>query len=164
MGASLLEKLKAGARNLRVIDFPGSDRKVGLRVLTNAESQAAFFAAAEHFEKRGVEIGADTIEAFEDEHTVQQLALALRDPDDPDTAFAKNADQLRALITRDEKSALVDEYTAFEQEVSPRAENLSEQELDELLDRLKKKPETLSILNTFTLRRLLAYSVGRPWN
>ena len=135
---SRLEKIKAGQRHVRTIRFPGTDQDAGLRVLTNAERQQALFATEDHFRKHGIEFSAATVEAFEDENTTQMLALALRDPVQTDRTFAAGADELRGLLTRDEKNELVAAYEEFEQEVSPSASDLTGEELDELLEALKK--------------------------
>jgi hypothetical protein len=159
---SLLEKLKAGTRNIHVIKFPGTDQDVALRVLTNAETQAALFEAETYFKKRGIEINSATIEAFTDEHTTRQLAFALRDPDNPDIPFSQNADELRSLLVTAEKDILVEEYSAFEEEASPSPDNLSEEEMDRILEEVKKKPETGNALSISLLRKLFIYSVNRP--
>ena len=107
--SSLLEKLKAGKRNVRIIRFPGTEQKAALRALSNADLQEAAFATENHFKSKNIEITTTTIEAYEDENTTQILFRALRNPDDPDQPFAKSVDELRSLLTRDEKDYLAEQ-------------------------------------------------------
>lgn len=161
---SLLEKLKSGKRNIRIIKFPGTDQDVALRVLSNAEVQDALFATEDHFKQRKIEVSATTVEAYEDENTIQILARALRDPKDLKQPLAADVDQLREIITLEEKNDLVREYDAFEIEVSPSTETIEDDELDRIFDEVKKKPETGSELNTYTLRKLIIYLASRQSN
>lgn len=161
---SLLEKLKAGKRNLRIIRFPGTEHDVALRVLSNAELQDALFATEDLFRKKNIVIGSTTIEAYEDEHTTQILYRALRDPRDPEKPFAESVDELRSLLTREEKDLLVARYNDFEKEVSPAPDMLTEEEMDGLLDEIKKKPEAGNGLSFSTLKRLTIYSASRQLN
>ncbi len=161
---SLLEKLKGGKRNTRKIPFPGTDQDVALQVLSNAEKQDALFATEDLFKKKGIRISTTTVEAYEDENATQILARALRDPQDPETPFSGNADELRTLLTTGEKDLLVEAYDSFEKEVSPSAKDLTEAELEELVDTLKKTPGFGSSLSSPTLRQLTMYSVNRLSN
>lgn len=158
---SLLEKLKAGKHITQTIKWPGTDIDVALRALSNADIQHAMFEAEAHFKKNEIELSLSTAELFEDEQTTQILARALRDPEDPSKPFAKDADELRRLITRDEKDILVDSYNAFIKEVSPSGKVLSESEIKDLFERLKKNPALGNNLNLITLRRLLTYLASR---
>lgn len=159
--SSLLEKLKAGKRNVRIIKFPGTEQNAALRALSNADLQEAAFATENHFKSKNIEITTTTIEAFEDENTTQIMFRALRNPDDPDQPFAKSVDELRSLLTRDEKDILVEQYNEFEKEVSPSAENLTNAEMDDLFEQLKKKPETGKGLSSATLRKLIVFLASR---
>lgn len=159
--SSLLEKLKAGKRNVRAIKFPGMDQNVALRVLSNADVQDALFATENHFKQHKIEVSATTVEAYEDENTTQILFRALRDPQDYDRPFVKDVDELRRMLTRDEKDLLVEQYNAFEKEVSPSAVTLSDAEMDDLFGRLKKTPEIGNDLSFSTLKRLIVYLASR---
>lgn len=159
---NLLEKLKAGKRNIRIVKFPGTDQDVAVRIMSNAERQEALFATEDRFKQKKIEVSTTTVEAYDDENTTQILARALRDPDDPEKPFAKNADQMRDLLNLKEKNALVAEYNAFEDEASPVAETISDEDLDRIFDEVKKKPETGSDLSISTLRKLIIYLASRP--
>lgn len=159
--SSLLEKLKGGKRNTRKIKFPGTDQDMVLRVLSNAEIQEALFATENRFKAKKIKISSTTVEAYEDENATQILFRALRDPQDPDRPFAENADELRKLLTRDEKDILVDAYNGLEKEVSPSVTKLSEKELEDLFEGLKKTPENGNNLSFSTLKRLIIYLASR---
>jgi len=151
---SRLARLKAGKRNTKVVAFPGSDDQVALRPLTLAERQAAVFAAEGVFQSAGVKFDVATSDAYADEVSTQVLALALRDPDDPDKSFASSADELRRNLSLDEKTALIELYNEFEEDCSPRLGEVTDEEFKSLLSEVKKSPESLNFLNSSTLRRL----------
>lgn len=159
---SLLEKLKAGKRNVRVIKFPGADQDVAIQALSNADLQDSLFATENYFRDKDIEVGSTTIEAYEDENSTQILFRALRDPEEPSRPFASTVDQLRNLISRDEKDILIEQYNDFEKEVSPKERDLSEDEMDALFEELKKTPETGNDLSSAMLKRLIVYLASRP--
>jgi hypothetical protein len=154
---SLLESLKAGKDNLKIVKFPGTDHKVAIRVLSNKEIQEAEFATAQLFKKEGIEYGPAVVEVYEKEKTLRLLHSALRDPEDPSTPFAANVEELRALTTAAEKEALVDEYMNHQEECAPDLDEMSGEEFSELLDKVKKRPEetALNISSIDLLRRLV---------
>ena len=161
---SLLSRLKAGKSLTRTIKFPGTDQDVAFAVLSNADIQDAHFAVEEHFKKNKVEASITTAELFEDETTTQILARALKDPEDLEKPFAKGANELRSLITNDEKNILVEEYNAFSKEVSPDEDKMSDEEIEALFEQLKKTPKAGSVLNLFMLRRLIIFLASRQQN
>lgn len=161
--ASLLEKIKAGKRNVAIIKFPGTDQDVGVVVLSNAEIQEALFDTERRFRSHEIEIKASTVEAYSDEETTQVLFRALRDPQDPSRPFAASVDELRAGLTRAEKNALVAAYNDHELDVSPGAD-MEEQDFYVLFEDLKKKPDLGNGLSTPTLRRLVAFLASRQSN
>jgi hypothetical protein len=160
---SLIEKLKAGRRNIKTIKFPGTDDDLILRVLSNAEIQEAVFAAERRFKAEDIPILDSTRDVYNDERTTQILFRALRNPKDAKKALFSSDDELRALLTRDEKEILSQEYEAFQSECAPHPETMSDEEFDNLWEALKKSPETaLNFLSSGTLKRLLLYLASRP--
>lgn len=160
---SLIEKLKAGKRNVKIIKFPGTDQNVMLQVLSNAETQEAVFASERRFKAEDIVVDKTTLDAYQDERTTQILFRALRDPQDAKKAFAASADELRASLTKDEKDILVTELDAFQDECSPNIVKISDEEFDTLWESLKKSPETVSsFLSSAMLKRLLLYLASRP--
>ena len=117
---SLLKELKDGKKPSKVIQFPGTEQAIVLRLLSNGQIQQALFATEKYFKKKEIELTLNTSEAYGDENTTQMLALALRDPEDPSKPFAEGADELRGLLTTAEKDILVQQYNNFEKETSPK--------------------------------------------
>ncbi|TAN61362.1 hypothetical protein EPN18_06840 [bacterium] len=162
---SLLEKLKGGKRNTKVVKFPGTDDDVALVILSNHELQDSIFAAEGYFKAGDITVSATTLDAYEDERTTQILFRALRSPDNLREPFAATVTELRKSVTREEKDLLVKEYVAFEQECSPQFETLPDGDFDKLWEDLKKNPEAvLNSLNFRTLKKLVLYLALRQGN
>ncbi len=163
--SSLLAQIKAGKRNVKVLDYPGVEGlQVALRVLSNQEIQDAILAAEQLFKERGLEITDSNRDAYSDERATQVLARALREPENPNKPFAASAKELRGLLEKEEKDLLLQEYYDFEQAVSPRINRMTEEEFEELWSSLKKSPELSSALNSCTLSGLITYLASRPAN
>jgi hypothetical protein len=137
---SVLDKIKGGKRDLRIVKFPGTDQDVALRVLSSEELQEVAFATEKLFADKNIKVTATTIGAYEDENTTQILFRALRDPIDPDQPFAKDVDELRRLLVAGEKDILVELYSAFEQETSSFEITVSEEEEDGPFEKSKQNP------------------------
>lgn len=162
---SLLAKLKSGKKNIRTIQFPGTDKNAALQALSNQDFQDAVFAAELKFRSADIAVTPSTLDAYEDERTTQVLFRALKDPDDPLKSFAGSVDELRKLLTKEEKEILVDEYNSFEKECSPRFAQLSNEEFEKIWNEVKKSPQMLlSSLSSGTLRGLISYLACRQTN
>jgi hypothetical protein len=158
---SLLAKLKAGKRNTNTIKFPGTDSDVALRILTEAERQESVFAAENHFKKKKIEYSVATSDEMEMETDTQILFRALRNPDNLSKSLAGSADELRGMIEENEKQILISQYIAFEQECSPNPKQLDAEELDSLIEGVKKNPEMIigSVSNIVIARQLITILV-----
>ena len=160
---SLLGKIKAGTNNTKSIKFPGTDKPVLLKILSNADTQEAGIAAERYFESQKIVFATSTIDLFADEQKTQMLFRALCDPDDRQKPIADSVAQFREQLTIEEKNYLIDQYTAFEQECSPTLDKMTDAEVDVFLGDLKKNPAPImSCCNIVLLRRLLLSSVSRP--
>jgi hypothetical protein len=159
---SLIEKLKAGTRNIKTLKFPGAEDDIVLKVLSNADIQEAVFAAERRFKDEEIIVSDSTRDAYGDERTTQILFRALRDPRDIKKPLFSSADELRKLLTKEEKEALACEYDAFQQECAPQLDKMTDKEFDELWEALKKNPETVSsFLSSGVQKRLLLYLAAR---
>lgn len=157
---SMLERLKKGTDNKKVISFPGTSEEIVVSVLSEGARQDAQFATEQYFKRKDIEISMSTVDAYEAEKTLQMLYRALSDQEGK--PLARTVDEFRGLITIDEKDRLVEEYLSFEKECSPDPETMSEAELEELCDEIKKKPEMIgSFSNIGTARQLISYMVNR---
>lgn len=164
----LLEKLKAGKKNIKIIKFPGTDEDIGITVLTEAETQDAVFAAERFFKESGIEVSATTIGAYQSELNTQILLRCLVDPskkkkDGTYEGFFKDTKEFKSLLAKEAKDILVEEYNGFESECSPSPLKMTDDEFDRLFDELKKSPQTVgSSLSLKTLKGLIIYLAVRP--
>jgi hypothetical protein len=154
---SFLERLKKGSDNKRSLPYPGTKETVVIHVLSEGERQDAQFAAEHHFKKNDIEVSMSTVDAYEAEKTLQMLYRAVHDADDK--PLAHSVDEFRGLIDVEEKNALVDEYLAFEKECSPNPNLMSVQEIDALIEDLKKKPETVGSVSSMHIAQQLITSL-----
>lgn len=160
--SDLLKKLQSSHAALATVELGGV--KLGLRILTEHDYQQAGLAALEVLEAASREdVNVATSELLESERSLQLIALAVVDPANRQPIF-DSADTARSSLTRAQKSLLIEAYLEHEREYSPRPENLSEAEFNELLDSLKKsavKP-SLNGLNGATLKKLVLSLAEQP--
>jgi len=163
---SLLERVRAGTKNFQIIAWPGTKVKVKMRVLSRSEFQEANFAAYQHFRQYEIAVESHTVEAYEDEKTLQLLwrALSEIDGDDAGKPVAANIDVFRAEVTKDEINALVECYGILEEECSPNQDRMPTEEFDAFLETLKKKPDEIlgSVRSIVFAKRLLRSLVSPP--
>jgi hypothetical protein len=158
---SLIEKLKAGKNNIKATAWPGTDERIGIVILTEAEIQAAHFETELLFKQRGIEFTAATVDTYQSEQNTQALARAIVDVTTKKPIF-KNADELRGLLNHpDIKAALTSEYNEWQADCSPAIETMSEEKYDALFADVKKNPSILSDLNSKTLKGLIIYLADR---
>lgn len=158
-----LEAIRAGIRNSTTIVWPGTESPIRLRVLSKASLQDSTFAARRWFEDSKIVVDLVTIEAFKDEETIQILYRSLSDSE-TSKPLSSSVDVFRSSVTTDELSELAKAYQAFEAEVSPNVDAMTDEEVEKFLRRLKKKPdETIdSVTSIAFARRLLRFSVSQP--
>lgn len=150
----LLEKLKAGVKNVRDVAFYG--HVVRLRILSEDELQRCRTEAQTHAAKLKLDE-----EGTYAEIALRQLYLSLADPDGG--RVAESADAFRRLVTRADREYLIAEYLALERECSPALAALTEEEFARIREDVKKNPDSiLSGSNTALLRRLTAFLESRP--
>lgn len=155
---NLLERLKRGSENKKTIKFPGTETYVQIRVLSEGERQAAHFATEQHFKRQGIEVSIATVDAYEAEKTIQLLFRALSDEEG--NPLARTPARFAELLTIDEKNALVEEYMAHERDCSPNPETLSDGEIDEILEELKKNQTIPGSVSSMTIARQLIISLA----
>lgn len=158
MSDKLLEKLKAGTDNKKSIRFPGTETSIVIRPLSEAERQAAHFATEQHFKRQGIDVTMSTVEAYEAEKTIQLLYRAVSDEEG--NPLAGTVRRFAELLTINEKSALVDEYMTHEKDSSPNPETLSEEEIDEILESLKKNQAIPGSVSSMSIARQLIISLA----
>jgi hypothetical protein len=160
---SLLEKIKAGARNRKEIKFPGTDIKVALRVLSNQDTLDAALAADRLYKAEDIPVGMQNIGEYESEKTTQQLYRALSDPENGGP-IAPSITEFRKNLTPGERAALIEEYNAFDAECNPSPDTMPADEFDRLVEDVKKKPEATigNISSMHALKRLALFLACPP--
>ena len=162
--SNLLEILKAGSKNIKLVDYPGSTTKVALKILSQQDQQAATFATERHFKSEKIEVNLVTADEYEQEKATQILYRAIRDPQNLDEPIASTVTEFRKMLDRNEKKILIDDYLAFEAECNPSPENLSSEEFDKIFTDVKKNcvATVSNISSIHTLRKLLIIMASRP--
>lgn len=159
--SALLERLKAGKSAIAHVTVGGVP--FGLRVLSEQDYVDAGFAVEAAMKAAGVELSVSSADLFEAEKSGQLLARALVDLE---TGIPVAADPcaLRSVLSRDEMAYLIERYLDHEKTISPSERNLSEDALVELLEEVKKTPQTprLNDSSSATLKRLITILVSQP--
>jgi valyl-tRNA synthetase len=159
--SDLLQQLKLGTDNVKLVKFPGTDKEVALRIISQRDHQDAAFSTERLFKQEKIDVNMITAEEYESEKATQLLYRALRDPQKLEEPIAPNITEFRKLLTREEKKLLIDEYLGFESECSPSPENMSDEEFDKVLTALKKNSvETIGNITSMSmLKKLLRTTV-----
>lgn len=124
---SLLDKIKNGKKNYKVINFPGSDEKVALVLLSSEDLTDCKVKSQDYIEQK--HINDDTYRDLE--HQSQIIYKALRNKDNLDEKVADSIDEIRKLRA-DEIQYLMIEYNNFQQDVSPLLNAISDEQFEEL--------------------------------
>jgi len=163
--SDLLQKIKLGGNNFKLIKWPGTDVDVALHVLSEHELQESLFETENIFKAAGI-LNPHMMNAngYTGEEHTQILFRALRDPSHREEPIAKNITEFRKALTASVKIALLEEYAAFDSEMNPSPSNLSSDEFDRLVTSLKKKPEqTLENISSMSLlKKLMLTMVSDP--
>lgn len=149
---SILHKIKNGRNNKKIVEFPGTDVKVALVVLSSNDLTAAKLAADEYAEK--MKITDDTYLDI----TLQQEILyrAMREVDNIEKRVADSIDDIRELSVN-EIAFLMVQYNLFQQETSPFLSSVTEEQFEALKKTLEKMTwkdlngESLIALRNFLL-------------
>jgi len=159
--SSLLDKLKAGRAATCEVSI--NEVKIGLRILTEQDYLDAQIATEIAMKEAGVELSLSSSEAFESEKASQLLHRAMFDPT-TNKPLADSAHALREVITRDEKSALIEAYLDHEKTFSPSERTMGDEEFIALVEAVKKTPQNppLKDLSSATLKKLITALASRP--
>ena len=166
----LARLLGTGQRPMRVIDFPGdrgNEVSVGIWNLLQWELQSARIDAMKWITDvcKVPDSALLTDASLADEETKNQILFrALRNPNSPMQPFAASVNELRTLLTPDERDALFTQYLDFVEERSPLRRIQSESEVDELIVALGKgstRGITLQSFDSNSLRSIAASLADR---
>lgn len=163
---TFLERIKLGTANTKLINWPGTNEKVAMKILSEQDRMEIDFSVDRLYKSEKVEVNLITTSHYEPEKFVQILFRCLRCPDDLDRPLANSITDFRRALTREDTKVLISEYVAFEQECSPSPENLSPEDFDKLLLEVKKNPDTTigNITNLTTAKKLLLTLAVQPPN
>lgn len=102
-------------REIKLAEWPGSEKQIGVLKLNCDELQKARFAAIEHFQKQNIELTLFTSQALEAEEMLQQCAMFLIDPDakNPSYRIFRGADEARKRLTDDDRFNLIRLYNVL---------------------------------------------------
>lgn len=145
----ILEKLKAGIKNTRPVDFHGTP--LTIRLLSEGEMQQSRLEAQAYSKKKDLDEESEIIEK-----ALRQLFIALSDEEG--NKIAENIDSFRNLVTRGEREFFIEEYLFLERESLPSVPGMDQSEFQDILDEVKKNPDlVLNGSNIYTLKRLISY-------
>lgn len=139
------------ARPHRVIPFPGLDGvEVAIWCPNEAEETEADVESRKHLTKHhgltALELSlAQETELAKRERQIELLALVLRDPGDPEQAYAESADELRQLLEAPQRKALVAAIEDFKRE---RFESHTPEESEEIVRNVRALKE-VGALSTY---------------
>jgi len=162
--SDLLQKLKLGTDNVKLIDIPGSTQKVALRILSQKDLQQATFNTERLFKAEKIDINMVSANEYDSEKATQILFMSLRDPENLDEPIAKNITEFRSALSKSVKEYIIDEYVTFEKDCNPTPDILSNDEFDKLVSDLKKKPLQINGYSgsTATLKKLIITLASQP--
>jgi len=92
--------------------WPGTEREVGILLLSCADVQAAAFAARDHFKRQVQPVDGPMADSFQWEWEYQLVYRMLLDPDSkrPEDRLFATAGQLRERLTPDQVQYFLDEH------------------------------------------------------
>jgi hypothetical protein len=153
--SNILDKLKASRDVIKPIVI--GDVVLGMRILTERDYQDAGWAANALLDNFKTELKPSNADLFESEKATQLLQRFIVDPDSKKPVFS-SAEEVLAALTRSERNYIGAAYFDFEREHSPSERTMSSKEFDELLEEVKKKPETqrLNDLSGAMLKKLVS--------
>ena len=164
---SALDKIKAGRKQLKKLDFPGMEGvQVALRVLTEAELDECRIESWK-WVKEKFDLAPDSIrghEHYNRELWSQMLFRALIVADGAEelpTPLAVDVENLKEKLTPDERKTLIQELADFTAEVNPRLETEEGKRLVAAVVEEAKKKETTRTALELLLEDLPPVTVRR---
>lgn len=159
---SKLAQLKSGKRPVKIIDWPGTDKKVGIRVPTEIDYEQAKLGAWELLASKGIDPDKRRGSIlYDNEVLTRVLCTALIDPDSGpvQAPFCSDLKELKALLSSSERSMLARELADFTSETDP---NLDTEEglvaALEIVEEIQKKGQSraaMELLLNATAPRML---------
>lgn len=158
MEQTLLEKIKTSGKKKKETNWPGTDNKINLRILSDGDYLSSTMAVDTLF--KGITIALQNIDRYNAELETQYLFRAIENPETGNPLFS-NITDFRDSLSPEVKEILADELDALHEEFSPDPMRMSDEKFDKLLFDLKKNAEMTvgSVSNIFIARKLIMYLV-----
>ncbi len=147
-----LQKIKQGKKNYKVVDYPGTEEKVALVILSSNEMLEARLSSDQFIEDKKI-----TDEDYKS-LTLQQhiVYYALRDKDNRDKKLAHNFDDFIENVDNQEVQYFFVEYSLLSTETSPFLDAVDEKTFEQLKKTLEKiKLKDLNGPSLIALRNFL---------
>lgn len=112
---SILQKIKSGKNNYKLVDFPGTDEKIAIVILSSSQTEICKLKTEEYIVKHII-----TDETYKDMVLQRHLSYEfMRDKDDRNKKVVDNVDEVGELLDISELAYMVTQYNLFSQENSP---------------------------------------------
>lgn len=125
------------------INFPGTEHKILMQILTVGEDRAAQLAAEKYF--TDLKITKDHIGlsvTYDEQRTWERLYRSFRQTNGD--YLAGTVDDFIKHLTVSMATELINTYEVYEMDMSPNPINLTDEELGAVMELLKKNPEAMS--------------------
>lgn len=141
----------------KIIELPGCDEKITIRIPTDKDYLKASIATEETFKNNKIEM--HNIEAYEAEKDAQLLYNIVTD--DENKKLFSDIGTFRSILIPGIKDFLLDELVILENENSPDPYEMNSDEVKVFAENLKKKStKTLSGLTSISLARSVIKSLA----
>ena len=152
--SDLLEKLKLGSQNSKLVDWPGTNEKVRMRIANEYDMSLATVEADRFFKERI--IGTPNLQAYLDYKKAYRLYLMLSDPA-TDKPITPTFNEFYPLLTQDIQDDLEIQSNAFQDECSPDPDLLTPDQLKSQYQEVKKKGymQVISLIGNINIERQL---------
>jgi len=107
-----IRNFKPACRRIEIVEWPGTGNDVGLLYLSCSEQQEAYFAARDHFARKGQEVDTASASQLDSEHGYQlclRMIVSAESPTKPQQIF-RNADEARKELSPNEAEWFVNEH------------------------------------------------------
>lgn len=132
--SSILQKLKSGKKNYKIINFPGTEEKIALVILSSNEMTEAKIHSDDYIKENKIED-----EEYKDIVLQQHIIYrAARDKENIEKKIASSFDEFLELIDYQEVQYLMVEYNLFVNENSPFLNAVDEKQFELLKKTLEK--------------------------
>lgn len=159
--SDLLKIIKAGTKNKTTVNFPRSEKKIEVHLLSNEDTLQSTADAEKLFKQLGITVEFHNVNAWENERAIQMLYRSIKDPENGQPV-APDISSFRALTTNEDRRDLMDAYNALVEECNPSPFNMDPHEFDAFIESVKKNPETTigNCSGLVTLRKLALFLVN----